>query len=64
MLQNRFYTGLQPSGTVPVTLISYISKTYVKFVKGIIELIDITELIGRTELNCKNELNCITELNL
>ena len=39
-----------------MTLISCISKTYVKFIKGI------TELIGRIKLNDINELNCITEL--
>ena len=59
-----FDIGLQPSGTVPVTLIFCILKTYVKFVMGIIELIGIVELIGITELNCKTELNCIIELNL
>ena len=34
-----FYTDLQPSQTVPMIPISYISKTLVKFVKGRTELI-------------------------
>ena len=59
-----FYTGLQPSGTVPATIISCISKTYVKFVKGINELIGITELIDMTELISITELICITEFEL
>ena len=47
-----------------MTLISCILKTYVKFVKGIIELIDITELIDIIELIGRIELNDIIELNL
>ena len=45
-----------------MTLISCISKTYVKFVKGMIELIDIIELIGIIELIDIIELISIIEL--
>ena len=49
---------------MPATLISCITKTYVKFVKGITELIGITELNYITELIGITELNYRTELNL